>query len=62
MTAQLLSEPAVGESCVVVGAWLRTEGRKHWTSTGLYGADGELLGRATAVWIAIEAAAAPPTS
>ena len=53
MTARVLRRPQVGEPCVVVGAAVGVDGRKHRTATALYGPDGELLGHADAVWIRI---------
>jgi hypothetical protein len=34
-----------------MGLLLGTEGRKTWTSTTAYGADGRELGRAHSTWI-----------
>jgi hypothetical protein len=55
MTAEVRAMPAVGERCVVVGRLDRREGRKGFTRTTAYGADGRELGRASAVWIEIRA-------
>ena len=41
------------EECVVMGMLLGGEGRKTWTTTTAYGADGRELGRAHATWIAV---------
>jgi hypothetical protein len=41
----------VGESCTVVGWPLGSEGRKHEAGTAIFDEDGELCGRARAVWI-----------
>ena len=43
--------PAVGEHCVVVGELDGRDGRKAFTRTTAYGADGRELGRARATWI-----------
>ena len=43
--------PAIGERCVVVGQLDGRDGRKGFTRTTAYGADGRELGRAAAVWI-----------
>lgn len=60
MTAALVTLPAVGEECVVM-AWPRGgEGRKYLSGTALYGADGRLLGRAEATWIAVDPASVRP--
>jgi hypothetical protein len=51
MTAEVRAMPGVGERCVVVGQLDRRDGRKGFTRTTAYGADGRELGRAAAVWI-----------
>ncbi|WP_026874663.1 hypothetical protein [Jiangella gansuensis] len=56
MTADVADLPAAGESCLVMGRYVGTEGRKTWTASTVYGADGRLLGRAHATWIAVPAA------
>jgi hypothetical protein len=53
MTAQVHAVPEVGERCVVVGRLNGRDGRKAFTTTTGYGADGRVLGQADAVWIAI---------
>jgi len=53
MTAQVSALPAAGEECIVMGLLLGTEGRKTWTSTTAYGADGRELGRAHSTWITL---------
>ena len=54
MTARIDGLPAVGRPHVVL-AWLRrTQGRKHHTGTALLTADGEVLARAEATWIAVD--------
>jgi hypothetical protein len=53
MTAQVLDVPAVGEHCVIVGVMDGRDGRKAFTRTTAYGADGRELGRAAATWIEI---------
>ena len=55
MTALVIDVPAVGEHCVVVGVLDSREGRKAFTRTTAYGADGRELGRAAANWIEISA-------
>jgi hypothetical protein len=54
MAARVVGVPAPGTPCVVVGRQLRTEGRKTFTASTLYGPDDELLGAATAVWISVD--------
>jgi hypothetical protein len=51
MTAEVRAMPGVGEQCVVVGQLDGRDGRKGFTRTTAYGADGRELGRAAAVWI-----------
>ncbi|HEY3785743.1 MAG TPA: hypothetical protein VGL55_10715 [Steroidobacteraceae bacterium] len=41
----------VGESCTVIGWRIGVEGRKHEAGTALFDGDGELCGRAHALWI-----------
>jgi hypothetical protein len=43
----------VGESCIVVGWSLGSQGRKHWSGTALFDEDGELCARARATWIGV---------
>jgi hypothetical protein len=50
-TADLDQPVRIGERCVVVGWGIRTSGPKHEAGTALYGADGELRGRAWALWV-----------
>jgi hypothetical protein len=54
MTARVAATPAVGDECVVMGRLLGTKGRKTWTATSVYGADGTELARAHGTWIAID--------
>ena len=41
----------VGESCTVVGWKISSSGRKHEAGTAVFDGDGELCGRARAVWV-----------
>ncbi|HUI60931.1 MAG TPA: hypothetical protein VLX90_11940 [Steroidobacteraceae bacterium] len=41
----------VGESCTVIGWRIGSSGRKHEAGTALFDEDGELCGRAQALWI-----------
>jgi hypothetical protein len=41
----------VGESCTVIGWSLGSDGRKYEAGTAIFDEDGELCGRARAVWI-----------
>ena len=54
MTARLDSLPVIGEEHVVVGAGRRSEGRKTWTSSTMYDADGRVVASAEHLWIAID--------
>lgn len=53
LTAAVTAVPGAGETCVVMGQLLGGEGRKTWTASTVYGADGRELGRAHATWISI---------
>jgi hypothetical protein len=53
MTAAVDALPRVGDPCVVVGRWLGAERRKTFTASTAYDADGRVLGRAQATWIAL---------
>lgn len=53
MTAAVDALPEGSEECVVMGQLLGSEGRKTWTASTVYGADGRELGRANAIWISI---------
>jgi len=55
-TAQLDRPVRVGEACVVVGWGIGSNGPKHEAGTVLYGSDGELRGRAWALWVEPRAA------
>lgn len=60
MTARILRTPSVGEECVVVGNLRELAGRKAFTASALYDADGELLGFAEAVWLQVDPAKVAP--
>ena len=60
MTAQVHRLPEVGEPCVIMAWPLGGQGRRFDSTTALIGADGELLGRADAVWIAVDPARVRP--
>jgi hypothetical protein len=55
ITARVTSVPRVGDTCVVQGRLLGSEGRKSWTTTSVTSADGTEHARALATWIAIDA-------
>lgn len=56
MTAQVDTLPVVGETYVVVGLMLGSEGRKTFTASTLYDAEQRVVGRAEHVWITIDPA------
>ncbi|PZF79240.1 hypothetical protein C1I92_32195, partial [Jiangella anatolica] len=53
ITALIAGVPTPDDSCLVMGSFVGTEGRKTWTDSTVYGADGRVLGRARSTWIAI---------
>ena len=53
MTAELLRPAKIGEPLIVVGWPLGSEGRKHRSASAIFTADGELLGKADALWIQV---------
>ena len=54
MTARLDSLPVIGEEHVLVGTGRGREGRKTWTASTLYDADGRVVGTAEHLWIAVD--------
>lgn len=54
MTTRIGRLPRLDEPCVVTGRLDRTDNRRTWTSSALYGADGDLLAAAEAIWIHID--------
>ncbi|MEU3793552.1 hypothetical protein AB0F07_27710 [Streptomyces fructofermentans] len=59
MTAELTELPRAGRTYVVVGRLERSEGRTNTNTTALFDAEeGTLLARASALWVAIDAAEA----
>jgi|SRR5579863_4465056 len=50
-TAHLDRLVHIGESCTVIGWRIGAEGRKHEAGTALFDEDGEVCGRAQALWI-----------
>jgi hypothetical protein len=57
ITARVDALPVVGEPHVVVGARLRRDGRKTFTASTLYDADGRVVATAQHVWIAVDPSA-----
>jgi hypothetical protein len=54
MTARLDSLPVIGEEHVLVGMGRGQEGRKSWTSSTMYDADGRVVASAEHLWIAVD--------
>lgn len=54
MTARVDALPVVGETHVVVGRRLGSEGRKTFTASTLYDADGRVAATAEHVWVAVD--------
>ncbi|MFC0628001.1 hypothetical protein [Kribbella deserti] len=57
MTTCVDARPPAGEACVVMGRHLGEDGRKTFTATTLYDADGRVLARAAQIWIQVDPAA-----
>jgi hypothetical protein len=57
MTAWVDAAPRIGEEHVVVGLGRGSEGRKTFTASTLYDADGRVVARAEHVWVAVNPAA-----
>jgi hypothetical protein len=56
MTARVDELPVVGETHVVVGRHLGTDGRKSFTASTLYDSDGRVVGAARHTWIQVDPA------
>jgi hypothetical protein len=56
MTARVDALPVVGEPHVVVGRHLSTDGRKSFTASTLYDADGRVVASAKHTWIQVDPA------
>lgn len=56
MTACIDARPPAGEACVVLGRYLGEDGRKTFTVSTLYDADGRVLARARHTWITVDPA------
>ncbi|HEX2874530.1 MAG TPA: hypothetical protein VHP33_24925 [Polyangiaceae bacterium] len=54
MTAEVLRPFRTDETCVVVGWSLGREGRKLQAGTAVFGAEGQLIGRARQTWIVMQ--------
>jgi hypothetical protein len=57
MTARVDALPVVDEPHVVVGRLLGREGRRSFTASTLYDADGRIVGTARHVWVQVDPAA-----
>jgi hypothetical protein len=57
LTACIDARPEAGEECVVLGRFLGEDGRKTYTASTLYDADGRVLARAKHTWITVDPAA-----
>lgn len=57
MTARVDSLPVIGEEHVLVGMGRGHDGRKTWTSSTMYDADGRVVASAEHLWIAVDPAA-----
>ncbi len=57
MTARLDALPAIGEEHVLVGMGRGHDGRKTWTSSTMYDADGRVVASAEHLWISVDPAA-----
>jgi hypothetical protein len=56
MTARVDALPVIGEEHVVMGLALGSEGRKTFTASTLYDAEGRVVARAEHIWIAVDPA------
>jgi hypothetical protein len=57
LTACVDARPQAGEECVALGRYLGEDGRKTFTASTLYDADGRVLARAKHTWITVDPAA-----
>lgn len=57
LTACIDARPRAGEECVALGRYLGEDGRKTFTASTLYDADGRVLARAKHTWITVDPAA-----
>ncbi|MDX2973336.1 hypothetical protein PWY87_21840 [Kribbella solani] len=57
LTACIDTRPQVGEECIALGRYLGEDGRKTYTASTLYDADGRVLARAKHTWITVDPAA-----
>ncbi len=60
MAANVLATPVPGRRCVVMGQLRGRDGRKAFTASALYSADGELLAHAEATWFEVDPSTLSP--
>ncbi|HET7475145.1 MAG TPA: hypothetical protein VFJ97_03870 [Dermatophilaceae bacterium] len=60
ITAELRELPSVAEQHVVMAWPTGQEGRKHFSGTALFDAEGRLLAQAEAIWLAVDAGSVRP--
>lgn len=60
LTARIEGSVRPGEPCVVIGWPIRIDGRKRTAGSALFGASGQLVAVARAIWIEIDAGTFPP--
>lgn len=54
ITARIHERPCVGDSLIVSGWPVESDGRKHKAGTAIHGANGRLVAAAEATWIALQ--------
>jgi len=54
MSGEVISRPEAGEACTIAAWALAHEGRKHFSASALYRADGSLAARAELLWIELK--------
>jgi hypothetical protein len=59
MKVGLFGNVAIGERCVVTSWEIETKGRKHFTGSALYGADGDCRGLAHGLWFEVDPSSVP---
>lgn len=52
--ARIDRRPKAGETLIVAGWHIRSEGRKHFTATGLFTPGGDLIAQADTLWIELK--------
>jgi hypothetical protein len=54
IAARVQSPPQAGTPYVVVGTWLRTEGRRTWAASAMFDPDGRLVAQAEQLWFEVD--------